>query len=69
VDAPTRPCPSPSDLAAGRGVPPGWTPDGTILRGGAAHEVAIVKEEGDQYLLSGLTFFGWIRKAELILSE
>lgn len=64
-----RPYPSPSDLAAGRSPQPDWRPDGVILRGGTAHEVSVVREEGDEYLVSGLTFMGWVPKAWLIRPE
>lgn len=64
-DEPRR-YPRPSDLALGLPVPDGWEPDGVVMRRGIAHEVCIVKEEGDELLVSGLTFSGWIRNDQLI---
>jgi hypothetical protein len=51
-----------------RGDPPqiGGIRDAVLMRYGVVYPVVVLKEEGDEVLVSGATFFGWVWKDELI---
>lgn len=54
-----------------RGEPPqaGGIRVGVIRRRGTWHEITVIREEGDECLVSGATFFGWVHRDEVVESE
>lgn len=45
---------------------PGGLYSAVIMRGGIAHAVVALREEGGEVLVSGATFYGWVGVLEVI---
>lgn len=60
---------TPSGALSGDPPQPGGIREATVMRYGTAHVVMVLKEEADQVLVSGATFYGWIYRSELIEHE
>lgn len=45
---------------------PGGLYRAVVMRGGVAHEVVALREEGSEVLVSSATFYGWVALADVI---
>lgn len=45
---------------------PGGLYRAIVMRGGGAHAVTALREDGGEVLVSGATFYGWVALADVI---
>ncbi len=45
---------------------PGGLCRAIVMRGGVAHDVVALREEGGEVLVSGATLYGWVARADVI---
>lgn len=57
---------TPASAMLGSPETPGALWYGVVLRRGEIHEVAAVREEGNEVLVSGPTLYGWLWQDEVI---